>query len=107
MLPEVGWSNPAISRRLVVLPEPDGPSKGKNSPSLTSKSMWSTALTSPKWRLTAEKRTAGTDRPFTGLGAPKKAAVVARIGGRRGDAQAGTPVHPAAKRRPRPGVPLK
>jgi hypothetical protein len=29
----VGWSNPAIIRRLVVLPEPDGPSKVKNSPS--------------------------------------------------------------------------
>jgi hypothetical protein len=32
MLPEVGCSKPAIRRRQVVLPEPDGPSIAKNSP---------------------------------------------------------------------------
>jgi hypothetical protein len=31
--PEVGYSKPAIIRRLVVLPQPDGPSIEKNSPS--------------------------------------------------------------------------
>src|SRR5260221_14376460 len=31
--PEVGSSKPAIMRRLVVLPQPDGPSIEKNSPS--------------------------------------------------------------------------
>src|SRR5689334_12909474 len=30
--PEVGCSKPAISRRVVVLPQPDGPSREKNSP---------------------------------------------------------------------------
>ena len=32
MVPLVGSSNPAISRSIVVLPEPDGPSSEKNSP---------------------------------------------------------------------------
>ena len=32
MWPLVGWSKPAIRRRQVVLPEPDGPSIAKNSP---------------------------------------------------------------------------
>ena len=35
--PAVGCSNPAISRRQVVLPEPDGPSMEKNSPWAMSK----------------------------------------------------------------------
>ena len=30
--PEVGSSNPAIIRSVVVLPQPDGPSSEKNSP---------------------------------------------------------------------------
>ena len=30
--PSVGRSNPAIMRRLVVLPQPEGPSSEKNSP---------------------------------------------------------------------------
>ena len=32
MWPAVGCSKPAISRRQVVLPEPEGPSMAKNSP---------------------------------------------------------------------------
>src|SRR4051794_12153357 len=43
--PDVGSSNPAIIRRVVVLPEPDGPSIEKNSPSRTSRSIPSTATT--------------------------------------------------------------
>jgi len=35
--PEVGGSMPPISRRIVDLPQPEGPTKQKNSPSLTSK----------------------------------------------------------------------
>ncbi len=31
--PEVGSSSPAIMRSVVVLPQPDGPSRQKNSPS--------------------------------------------------------------------------
>ena len=44
--PSVGCSNPAIIRRVVVFPQPDGPSREKNSPGSTSRSMWSTAVTS-------------------------------------------------------------
>src|SRR5262245_29692848 len=46
-------------RRQVVLPDPDGPSSVKNSPSSMSRLMSSTARTSPKSRLTWAKRTAG------------------------------------------------
>src|SRR6516225_3333107 len=42
--PEVGCSKPAISRRVVVLPQPDGPSREKNSPLATVRSMLSTAI---------------------------------------------------------------
>ena len=35
--PEVGNSSPAIMRKVVVLPQPDGPSRQKNSPSSTTK----------------------------------------------------------------------
>src|ERR1700734_2186882 len=41
--PEVGCSNPAISRSVVVFPQPDGPSSEKNSPLSTVRSMLSTA----------------------------------------------------------------
>ena len=43
MSPEVGCSKPPIIRRVVVLPQPDGPRRLKNSPSWTSRLMWSTA----------------------------------------------------------------
>src|SRR5690606_36112945 len=38
MLPEVTSSSPAISRRMVDLPQPDGPTKTRNSPSAMSSS---------------------------------------------------------------------
>ncbi len=38
MRPEVGSSSPAIMRSVVVLPQPEGPSRQKNSPSSTTKS---------------------------------------------------------------------
>ena len=44
--PLVGSSKPAIIRRVVVLPQPDGPSIEKNSPSAMRRSTCSTALTS-------------------------------------------------------------
>src|SRR5256885_6196697 len=47
MRPSSGRSKPAISRRVVVLPEPDGPSSVKNSPAGISRSTRSTATTSP------------------------------------------------------------
>ena len=46
--PAVGRSKPATSRSTVVLPEPEGPSIEKNSPSAISRSRSSTARTSPK-----------------------------------------------------------
>ena len=46
--PAVGSSKPAIIRSTVVLPEPDGPSIEKNSPSRISRSRPSTAVTDPK-----------------------------------------------------------
>src|SRR5262252_3795001 len=45
--PEVGSSNPAIMRRVVVLPQPEGPSMTKNSPSSTVKVEPLTAVKSP------------------------------------------------------------
>ena len=46
--PSVGNSSPAIMRRVVVLPQPEGPSRQKNSPSLTTKDESFTATKSPK-----------------------------------------------------------
>src|SRR5436309_3378242 len=37
MVPDVGWSRPAIRLSNVVLPEPDGPIRARNSPSATSR----------------------------------------------------------------------
>src|SRR5882672_9812990 len=48
MRPEVGNSNPAIMRKVVVLPQPDGPSRQKNSPSRTVKVESCTATKSAK-----------------------------------------------------------
>src|SRR5438105_13068683 len=47
MRPASGCSKPAIIRSVVVCPEPDGPSKVKNSPAPTFRSTLSTATTSP------------------------------------------------------------
>src|SRR5437868_6034637 len=58
MTPPVGCSNPPIIRSVVVLPQPDGPSRLKNSPSSISRSMPSTAGTSPKRFVTWLRRTA-------------------------------------------------
>src|SRR5580700_5337459 len=49
MRPDVGSSNPATSRRVVVLPQPDGPRSEKNSPPATDRSMLSTAAAWPWW----------------------------------------------------------
>src|SRR5919109_2744766 len=45
--PESGCSKPAIMRRLVVLPQPDGPSREKNSPASMSRLTASTATIRP------------------------------------------------------------
>src|SRR5574341_297315 len=64
--PSVGNSNPAIMRRLVVLPQPDGPSIEKNSPSRICMVTFLTAATSspagPGKRLeTSRSSTANSD----------------------------------------------
>ena len=51
--PESGSSNPASTRRRVVLPQPDGPSSAKNSFSRMSMLTLSRATTSPNERETA------------------------------------------------------
>jgi hypothetical protein len=45
--PPFGVSRPAIMRSVVVLPQPDGPSRVKNSPGATLKLTWSTTVVSP------------------------------------------------------------
>src|SRR6476646_1887461 len=65
MRPEVGCSNPAISLRHVVLPEPDGPSMAKNSPGTTSRSTSSMARAGPKWRETFWRDTADAIIPLS------------------------------------------
>src|SRR3954467_1561579 len=57
MRPASGRSNPAIIRSVVVFPEPDGPSRVKNSPASMSRSTWSTATTSPYVLRTPRSRT--------------------------------------------------
>src|SRR5712691_6946050 len=47
IVPASGRSKPAIIRSVVVLPDPDGPSSVKNSPSATRRSTSSTATTLP------------------------------------------------------------
>ena len=54
-MPAVGVSNPAIRRRQVVLPDPDGPSIEKNSPSATRRSTSSTAVKEPKRLVTPSR----------------------------------------------------
>ncbi len=62
-VPDVGSSKPAIIRMVVVLPQPDGPSIEKNSPSLICRSIVRTAeITSPpEWKsfVTPESSMAG------------------------------------------------
>jgi hypothetical protein len=57
MVPEVGASSPAMVRSRVVLPQPDGPSRAKNSPSSMRRSRRSIARTPPGNSLTSELST--------------------------------------------------
>src|SRR4051794_37129016 len=56
IVPPVGSSKPAIIRRVVVFPEPEGPRKVKNSPRSTSRSIPATAQTSPYCLVRLDKR---------------------------------------------------
>src|SRR5215472_15037780 len=53
MAPASGRSKPAIIRRSVVLPHPDGPSRVKNSPASMAMLTLSTAFSAPKRRVTS------------------------------------------------------
>src|ERR1700709_819070 len=55
--PVVFCSRPASMRNVVVLPQPDGPSSVRNSPSLTRRSTSLTAAKSPNFRLTFSRMT--------------------------------------------------
>src|SRR6476646_6785485 len=63
--PAAGRSNPAITRSVVVLPEPDGPRSVKNSPAAMSRSTPATATTSPYTRRIPVRRTAGASAPVS------------------------------------------
>src|SRR5262245_33579859 len=66
MQPELGSVKPPIIRRQVVLPEPEGPSRVKNSPAAIARSTRSTARTcrepAPKTQLSASRLTAAVIR---------------------------------------------
>src|SRR5690242_722684 len=49
MLPEVTLSNPAIMRKAVVLPQPEGPSRTMNSPGSTASDSSCTTVRGPKF----------------------------------------------------------
>src|SRR5437763_3303713 len=48
ILPSLGVSKPATIRKIVVLPQPLGPSSVRNSPCSTARLTWSTAVNRPK-----------------------------------------------------------
>src|SRR6478672_9472294 len=62
--PPDGSSKPPIMRRVVVLPQPDGPSSEKNSPARISRSIPSTARTSPNRLVSPTRRISGTADPL-------------------------------------------
>jgi hypothetical protein len=58
IFPVVGLSRPAINRKVVVLPQPEGPSKTENSPVASVKSVGCSAVATSQLLLTLEKQTA-------------------------------------------------
>src|SRR6516164_2637102 len=83
--PELGCSNPAISRNVVVLPHPDGPSSEKNPPDGMSRSMESTAATCPKCFVSETRLT--WPLPCSWAGRAAMSVIVSRLArlGRRED----------------------
>src|SRR5207253_3081898 len=78
MRPASGRSNPAISRSVVVLPDPEGPSSVKNSPGAMSRSTQSTATTSPYALRTPARRTSGVVCAVCGAAGVSGSACVAK-----------------------------
>ena len=62
MVPDVGWSRPAMSRSVVDLPQPDGPSRTTNEPGSAEKVMPSRARDSPQCFATSWSAMAGMSR---------------------------------------------
>src|SRR5271166_5410287 len=60
MRPPSGARKPASNRSVVVLPQPEGPSRERNSPSAMVRSRLDTAVTSPKRRLSPSTTTRAT-----------------------------------------------
>ncbi len=93
--PAVGSSKPPIIRRVVVLPQPDGPSSEKNSPACTSNETPSTARTTPK-RFSRSMRRISAGAPlWTVIGTRAYVRPMSpggtRPGGRNGGAIIGAP----------------
>src|ERR1700738_3985874 len=63
MRPSSGVSKPAIMRKVVVLPQPDGPSSAKNSPASIASSTPSTARLMPSKLLLRRARRTAAARP--------------------------------------------
>src|SRR6266496_1514619 len=61
--PAVGRSRPATVRSSVVLPQPDGPSSTRYSPSVVARSIPSRACTRPESKSLRRPRTSTTDMP--------------------------------------------
>src|SRR5579864_689924 len=61
--PVVGATNPAIIRRVVVFPHPDGPSKVTNSPSRTTRDRSRTAQTAPNAFPSPSRASSATSHP--------------------------------------------
>src|SRR5215470_15607935 len=66
MSPDVTSSSPATMRMVVVLPQPDGPSRTRNSLSTTSRSRSATATKPPKLLVTPLNLTDATASTFDG-----------------------------------------
>ena len=65
-VPESGVSKPAIMRKTVVLPDPEGPSNVMNSPARMSRFTPSTALTVPKDLARLRISIKATEKPYSG-----------------------------------------
>src|SRR2546422_2892342 len=72
MWPSVGTSSPAIMFRVVVLPQPDGPSRISSSLSRTSSDRSSTTAVVPKRRVTCSSRTVAMVFPRSPSLAPRR-----------------------------------
>src|SRR5437660_4172671 len=69
MAPEVGWMSPAVSRKRLDLPQPDGPTMTENALFSTSSEMLSSAVTEPPVRgmkrsVTASMRSFALPEPY-------------------------------------------